>query len=129
MAARTKLMGMLLALIAERRRQPAAQARRDVVGAIVHARDDRGETLSDEQILAHVNILLVTATRRRRHSQATRSSSRHASGVAAADRGGACGMAPGQRRGGRRGGTAEALRSARDLDNFVKETGRLFPRY
>ena len=117
---------MLLGLIAERRRQPA-EAGRDVVGAIVHARDDRGEALSDEQILAHVNILLVAG-----HETTTTLAAytllklatlpewrQRIESELAALRG----------RGAEEDGeaSAEALRAARDLDNFVKETGRLYP--
>lgn len=32
---------------------------RDVLGMIVHARDEQGLTLTDEQVVAHLNILLV----------------------------------------------------------------------
>ena len=148
MAARNELAGMLLALIAERRRQPASTARRDVVGAIVHARDDRGVALSDEQILAHVNILLVAGhettttlaahTLRmlallpewRRRIEAELAALR---GRGADEDGETSAKAP------RSAGdldsfvsddweaSAEVLRAARDLDNFVKETGRLYP--
>ena len=58
LAARDELDIMLLRLIAERRAAPESQAR-DVLGFIVHARDDEGKTLSDEEVLAHLYILLV----------------------------------------------------------------------
>ena len=38
---------------------PPEEQPRDVLGMIVRATDDDGEHLSDEQVLAHVNILLV----------------------------------------------------------------------
>jgi retinoid hydroxylase len=58
-AARDELDGMLLELIAERRARPAEQARGDVLGLIVHARDDEGHALTDEEVLGHLYILLV----------------------------------------------------------------------
>ena len=58
LAARDELDVMLLRLIAERRATPESQAR-DVLGYIVHARDEEGQTLSDEEVLGHLYILLV----------------------------------------------------------------------
>ena len=58
LAARDELDVMLLQLIAERRAAPANQVR-DVLGFIVHARDEEGQTLSDEEVLGHLYILLV----------------------------------------------------------------------
>ena len=49
----------LLELIAARRQAPSAGQSQDVLGMLVAARDEHGQTLSDEQLLAHVNILLV----------------------------------------------------------------------
>jgi cytochrome P450 len=57
--ARAELTAILLRLIAERRAMPAEQARRDVLGVIVHTRDERGRALSDEQVLGHVDNLLA----------------------------------------------------------------------
>src|SRR5579872_7111602 len=57
-AAKEELDAMLLRLIAERRAQPEAQAR-DVMGRIVHARDDQGVGFTDEEVLGHLYILLV----------------------------------------------------------------------
>ncbi|HET8631589.1 MAG TPA: cytochrome P450 [Thermomicrobiales bacterium] len=54
-AVRDELGGLLLRLIAERRRRPTD----DTLGMMVAARDDDGRALGDVQILAHVNILLV----------------------------------------------------------------------
>lgn len=53
---RHQLSALLLRMIEERRREGKAD---DVLGMMVHASDDHGESLSDEQILAHINILLV----------------------------------------------------------------------
>jgi retinoid hydroxylase len=54
-AAQRELFGTLLLRIAERRERPTD----DILGLMVSARDDEGRALSDEQILGHVNILLV----------------------------------------------------------------------
>ena len=58
---REELQGALLALIAARRQanSSSAASQEDVLGLLVRARDDAGQALSDEQLLAHVNILLV----------------------------------------------------------------------
>jgi cytochrome P450 len=61
------LRDLLLPLIDARRRGRAGGGRagdsdappQDVLGMLVRARDDAGQALSDEQLLAHVNILLV----------------------------------------------------------------------
>jgi cytochrome P450 len=58
-AARDELDVMLLRLIAERRAAPESASVRDVLGFIVHARDDEGKSLSDEEVLGHLYILLV----------------------------------------------------------------------
>jgi retinoid hydroxylase len=52
---RDELQAKLRELIAERRSAP----NNDVLGMLVSARDEQGNSLSDEQLLAHVNILLV----------------------------------------------------------------------
>ncbi|HEV2405664.1 MAG TPA: cytochrome P450, partial [Ktedonobacterales bacterium] len=49
----------LLAMIERRRNAPAQEERDDILTMLVRARDAHGEPLSDEQILGHVNILLV----------------------------------------------------------------------
>ncbi len=59
MQARDELTGKLLDLIAARRDVPEERRQDDVLGMIVRARDDQGQALSNEQLLAHVNILLV----------------------------------------------------------------------
>jgi cytochrome P450 len=50
-----ELYELLLPKIRQRRRQPTD----DVLGMLVQARDDQGNALSDEQLIAHTNILLV----------------------------------------------------------------------
>jgi cytochrome P450 len=50
-----ELYAMLLPKIRQRRQQPTD----DVLGMLVRARDDQGHALSDEQLIAHTNILLV----------------------------------------------------------------------
>lgn len=50
-----ELRALLLDLIARRRREPGD----DVLGLLVTARDDAGAALDDEQLLAHINILLI----------------------------------------------------------------------
>src|SRR5581483_9896141 len=58
-----ELDAMLLPLIAQRREQLRREGTtgqiRDVLGMIVEARDEQGQAFSDEQVLAHVKILLV----------------------------------------------------------------------
>ena len=56
---RDELRSRLLELIAARRQAPSAGQSQDVLGMLVAARDEQGQTRSDEQLLAHVNILLV----------------------------------------------------------------------
>jgi cytochrome P450 len=58
LAARDELDALLLRLITERRAAPEEQTR-DVLGRIVHARDDEGRALTDEEVLGHLYILLV----------------------------------------------------------------------
>lgn len=50
-----ELSHLLRLKIQERRTHPTD----DVLGLLVQARDDQGNALSDEQIIAHINILLV----------------------------------------------------------------------
>jgi cytochrome P450 len=122
--ARDELGAMLLNLIAERRHMPEAQQPRDVVGMIVRARDEQGRALSDEQLLAHVNILLVAG-----HETTTTLGAwvlyllatqpeqcRRAQAELTALLGDMPGPIP-----------AEAIRSMKFLDNLIKEAGRLYP--
>jgi retinoid hydroxylase len=57
--AQAELAAMLLEMIAARRSDGANGTPTDVLGMIVGAPDEEGRALSDEQVLAHVNILLV----------------------------------------------------------------------
>src|SRR6266542_3321384 len=59
LSVRGELQAKLLELIAERRAAQAGARSEDVLGMLVSARDDAGNSLIDEQLLAHVNILLV----------------------------------------------------------------------
>jgi cytochrome P450 len=59
MSVRDELSGKLVELIAERRAATNSKNKDDVLGMLVSARDDEGNSLSDTQLLAHVNILLV----------------------------------------------------------------------
>ena len=52
---RQQLFDLLLPKIQERRKQPTD----DILGMMVQARDDAGQALTDEQLIAHTNILLV----------------------------------------------------------------------
>jgi len=58
---RQELQAALLELIDARRRASltSADSQADVLGMLVRARDDDGQALSDAQLLAHVNILLI----------------------------------------------------------------------
>jgi cytochrome P450 len=121
--ARDELAGILRALIAERRAMPEEQQPHDVVGMIVRARDESGAALSDEQLLAHINILLVAG-----HETTTTLSAwvlyllatqpeqrRRVEAELAALLGDSEGAIP-----------VEAVRAMKLLDNFIKEAGRLY---
>lgn len=121
--ARDELTGMLLALIAERRAAPEEERPSDVLGTIVRARDEQGRALSDEQILAHVNILLVaghetttTLSAWVLYLLATQPEQRawvwEELAALPADADGALPM--------------ESLRAAKRLDVFIREAGRLY---
>ena len=121
--ARQELAGMLLALIRARRNAPAEEQPRDVLGMIVRARDEQGATLSDEQVLAHLNILLVAG-----HETTTTLSAwvlyllatqpEHRRRVAAEVDALLDGR--GQEL------SVEAVRGMKRLDNFIREAGRLY---
>jgi len=123
MQARAELDELLLRLIAERRAQPAKDSH-DVLGLIVHARDEDGQTLSDAQVMAHLNILLVAG-----HETTTVLSAftlyrlatqpeQRARVEAELDELLGAGSAP---------LTVDAARRLKALENFIKETGRLHP--
>lgn len=50
-----ELHALLVSKIEERRKQPTD----DVFGMLVQARDENGNVMSDEQLIAHINILLL----------------------------------------------------------------------
>lgn len=122
--ARAELDRMLLALIAERRAAAETEQPHDVLGLIVRARDEDGHALSDEQVLGHLNILLVAG-----HETTT---------VLGAYTLYLLATLPDQRRrveaeldallGDSSGPmSVEAARQLKVLDNFIRETGRLHP--
>jgi cytochrome P450 len=120
--ARNELVAALIRMIAARRATLVGSAR-DVLGLIVHAKDEHGAALSDEQVLAHLNILLVAghettttlgawvlyllATEGEHRQRAERELDALAPDRAAQI-------------------SVEAIRSMRVLDNFIRETGRLY---
>ncbi len=59
LAARAESDALMLPTIAARRTASEAGQIRDVLGMIVNAHDEQGRALTDEQIVAHINILLV----------------------------------------------------------------------
>jgi cytochrome P450 len=124
MGMRDELIGMLFAMIEERRNAPVEDRPTDVLGAIVHARDENGETLSNEQVLAHLNILLLAG------HETTTTLSAWALYLLA--------TLPEQRNRvvseldqvlgkGEETLSIETIRAMKVLDNFVRETGRLYP--
>jgi retinoid hydroxylase len=122
--ARDDLTRILLELIAERRKVPADAAPGDVLGLIVHARDEGGRRLDDEQILGHLNILLVAG-----HETTTVLSSFALYSLATmaeqrqrveAELDALLGDTPGPI-------SVAATREMKLLDNVIKEAGRLHP--
>jgi cytochrome P450 len=118
LAAKEELDQMLLTLIAARRALPEDETRGDVLGLIVHARDDAGQPLTDEEVLGHLYILLVaghetttTLAAWTLYYLATRDDDRHriAAELAAAP-------AP---------FSTATLRAVPVLDAFISEVGRL----
>jgi cytochrome P450 len=114
---------MLLAVVANRRRLPEAAQPRDVLARIVHAHDHQDCELTDEQLVAHVKILLVAG-----HETTTSLAARVLYLLAArpADRErveaelAALDVAPSAEI------PIDGLRSLRYLDTFVREVGRLY---
>lgn len=121
--ARDELARMLLALIAERRAATTGGQPRDVLDLIVHARDETGAALSDEQILGHLNILLVAGHETTTtlgtwvlYLLATRPDDRARVARELAELPAGPDGAP----------PLDALRGARVLDAFIREAGRLY---
>ena len=122
--ARDELTRILLELIAERRKMPADAAPGDVLGLIVHARDEEGRRLDDEQILGHLNILLVAGHETTTvlsafvlYSMATMPEQRQR---VEAELDALLGDTPGPI-------SVAATREMKLLDNVIKEVGRLHP--
>lgn len=118
-----ELHRLVLPLIATRRAILPDEQPHDVLGTIIHARDEDGSALDDEQVLAHVKILLVAG-----HETTTTLGAwvlyllaTHPDYLARVEA---------ELRPVIEDPNApipfEALRSTRVLDNFVKETGRLY---
>ncbi|MEO8288714.1 MAG: cytochrome P450 [Chloroflexota bacterium] len=123
-SARDRVVMMLLPMIHARRSAPPEERPHDVLSLIVHARDDNGHALSDEQVLGHLSILLVAghettttlatwalyllSTMPEQHARLLQE-------LEAASNG-----SPGPL-------SIDKLRSLRAMDNFVRETGRLYP--
>ncbi len=123
-SARDELIMMLIRMIYERRNAPTEERPRDVLGLIVHARDEEGHSLTDEQVLGHLAILLLAG-----HETTTTLATwalyllstmpDHRARLMEeldAARGGSAGPL-----------SIDKLRSLKALDNFVRETGRLYP--
>jgi cytochrome P450 len=120
-AAQAELGAMMLGLIHARRNAPDTEKTHDVLGMIVRAKDEQGQPLSDMQIMAHLNILLVAG-----HETTTTLSAWVLAMLATehahrqrilAELDAVMGDAPAP--------TVEQLRNLPALDNFIKETGRL----
>jgi cytochrome P450 len=122
-AARIELSHTLRNRLAERRAIPEHEQPRDVVGMIVRARDEDGQALDDNQVLAHINILLVAG-----HETTTTLASwalyllathldQRAALEAELDSLVPAGSTP----------SVEALRSLKRMDAFIREAGRLYP--
>jgi retinoid hydroxylase len=116
---RDQILRRLVALRRKQRDEPA----RDVLGLIVRARDDDGRPLTDAQIVAHINILLVAGYETTTvlsawmlYLLATQHTERErVEGELAALLGDAAQPV-----------TIEALRAMRQLDLFIKEAARLY---
>jgi cytochrome P450 len=124
MSTGAELVGKLLTMIHERRNSPVEERPRDVLGMIVHARDENGQPLSDEQVLGHLSILLVaghetttTLTAWALYLLATMPEHRRRL-VEELDE--VLGL-------GETALTVDTLRRMKTMDNFVREVGRVYP--
>lgn len=122
--ARAELIGMLVPMIQARRRMPPSDHPNDVVEMIVHARDENGEALSDEQVLAHLNILLVAG-----HETTTSLGAwmLYLLATRPADRARIEAELDAIPRDPDGGLSMESIRAMKQLDMFIRETGRLYP--
>jgi cytochrome P450 len=116
-----ELNALLLPLI--QRRRAGAEPPRDVIGMIVAARDEAGRLFSDEQVLAHLKILLVAG-----HETTTTLGAWTLYQLASrpSDRTRVLAELDGTATPRERPLSGEALRALRFLDSFVKEVGRLY---
>ncbi|MDJ0752251.1 MAG: cytochrome P450 [Ardenticatenaceae bacterium] len=126
---RGRVTQMLLGLISERRLMDPEAAATDVLGLIVHARDDDGRPLSDIEILGHLNILLIAGHETTTslsawlmHKLATETEWRHKlraevdEVLADIPIGDTARSIP-----------VEAIAKMTQLEYFIKEVGRLYP--
>jgi retinoid hydroxylase len=123
--AKEELDAILLRIIAERRVAPAEAVPSDVLGLIVRARDDEGLGLADEEVLAHLYILLVAG-----HETTTTLGAWTLYSLFTMPELRACIEAELRAALGAEWDadtplTVEATRSLKLLDNFIKEVGRL----
>ncbi|MGA7733435.1 MAG: cytochrome P450 [Chloroflexia bacterium] len=119
---RNQLFQLLTGMIQQRRAAGPEEKPRDVLSLIVHARDDEGQPLTDEQVLGDLNILLVAG-----HETTTTLSAwalyllstlpahreRLLAELASTDP--------------NAGLSIEAIRAYKQMDIFVRETGRMYP--
>ncbi|HKP51151.1 MAG TPA: cytochrome P450 [Chloroflexia bacterium] len=120
----SELLGVLLAMIAERRNASPGERPGDVLAMIVHARDEEGNTLPDAQVLGHLMILLVAG-----HETTTTLGAWVLYLLATMPEQRALICEELEAVLGNTGGeiTMDAVRAMKKLDNFVRETGRLYP--
>jgi retinoid hydroxylase len=120
---RDQLVVRLIGMIHQRRNAPVEDRPRDVLSMIVHARDDEGNSLDDAQVLGHLAILLLAGHETTTtlgawtlYNLATMPDHRariEAELNAVRDPDGSVPF--------------ESLRTLKALDNFIRETGRLYP--
>jgi cytochrome P450 len=122
--AREELIGMLLPMIAARRQIPPRDHPKHLVEMLVHPPDQQRAALSDAQVLAHLNILLVAGHETTTtlgawmlYLLATRPADRARIDAELAaiprDAGGSLSI--------------DSIRAMKQLDMFIRETGRLYP--
>lgn len=124
MNAQRELNETLLGIIRQRRAMSPEQSPNDVLSMIVHAKDEQGQELSDQQVLDHVYILLIAGHETTTtlgawvlHLLATKPQER---ALLEAELEAALTDPKGTP-------DFETLKSLKRLDYFVKEAGRLYP--
>jgi cytochrome P450 len=120
---RNELFGLLVEMIRDRRAAPAEERPRDVLSLITHSRFEDGSLLTDEQVLGHLNILLLaghetTTTLGAWALYLVSTMPEHRARILN-ELNAAMGDADEP--------TIEMIRSLKHLDNFVRETGRMYP--